>query len=133
MLPYVKPQSTNYFLYTSCEPSLTWSLDSGRLPRSIVHSALALSVIDLASYKGKARVPAEDTSLASVIMLCHFRTLLLVSVLAQKSLAQCFTDVDCRGSTVPASSYQECCNGTGSGVSYSDGSNCTACSLGKPF
>ena len=66
-------------------------------------------------------------------MLCHFRTLLLVSVLAQKGLAQCYIDVDCGGSTVPASSYEECCDGTDSGVSFSDGSNCTACLLGKPF
>ena len=63
-------------------------------------------------------------------MLCYVRTLLLVVVLTEESLAQCFTDVDCGGSTVPATSYQECCNGTGSGVSYSDGSNCTACLLG---
>ena len=99
-----------------------------------LYSALALSVADrVASYKGKARVPAEDISLASVSMLCHFWTLLLVSVLAEKSLAQCFTDVDCGGSTVPASSYQQCCDGTGSSVSYFDGDNCTACLLGKPF
>ena len=51
-------------------------------------------------------------------MLCYVRTLMLVVVLAEESLAQCFTDVDCGGSTVPATSYEECCNGTGSGVSY---------------
>ena len=67
-------------------------------------------------------------------MLCHLRTLLLVlSVLAKESLAQCYIDVDCGRSTVPASSYEECCDGTGSGVSYLDGDSCTACLLGKPF
>ena len=63
-------------------------------------------------------------------MLCHLRILLLVVVIG-KSLAQCFTDTDCGESTVPASSNEECCDGTGS--SYFDGHNCTACEIGKQY
>ena len=132
MLPCIKPQRPTYLLCSSSEPTLTWGLGSGRLPRTIIFCACAFRG-GPCSYKGEARVPAKDISLASVSMLCHFWTLLLVSVLAQKSLAQCFTGADCGGSTVPASSYQQCCDGTGSGVSYFDGDSCTACLLGKPF